>query len=75
MDKELERRGLKFGRWADDFVILLSLERAGIRVMEGITGYLENELGLPVNKEKSKVALVKDITFLSFKILREEDTN
>jgi RNA-directed DNA polymerase len=72
MDQELERRGLKFCRWADDFVILLSSERAGTRVMKGITGYLENELGLPVNKEKSKVALIKDITFLGFKILREK---
>jgi group II intron reverse transcriptase/maturase len=72
MDQELEQRGLRFCRWADDFVILLSSERAGIRVMKGIAGYLESELKLPVNKEKSKVARIKDITFLGIKILREK---
>lgn len=72
MDRELEQRGLRFCRWADDFVILLSSERAGIRIMKGITGYLESELKLPVNKEKSKVARIKDITFLGIKILREK---
>ena len=36
--------------------------------MKGITGYIEEELGLPVNKEKSKAAYIKDITFLGFKL-------
>ena len=40
--------------------------------MEGITGYLENNLNLPVNKEKSQVALVKNVPFLGFQILREK---
>ena len=53
-------------RWAYDFVILLRSELAAKRVMEGITRYLENELGLPVNKEKSEVTLVKNVTFLGF---------
>lgn len=70
LDHELERRGLRYCRWADDFVILLQSERAARRVMEGITRYLEEELGLPVNKEKSQVAKVKDVTFLGFQILR-----
>jgi len=38
--------------------------------MKGVTGYIEEELGLPVNREKSKVAFIKDITFLGFKLLR-----
>jgi len=38
--------------------------------MGSITRYLEGELGLPVNKEKSKVALIKDVGFLGFQILR-----
>ena len=38
--------------------------------MEGISGYLKNELDLPINREKSQVALVKDIPFLGFQILR-----
>jgi RNA-directed DNA polymerase len=38
--------------------------------MQGISGYLECELTLPVNRQKSRVALVKDVTFLGFRILR-----
>jgi group II intron reverse transcriptase/maturase len=72
LDQELEKRGHRYCRWADDFVILLKSERAARRVMEGITGYLENNLNLPVNNEKSQVALVKDVAFLSFQILREK---
>jgi len=70
LDQELERRGHKYGRWADDFIILVKSERAGIRVMESITRYLEGGLGLPVNKEKSKVAPIKEVGFLGFQILR-----
>ena len=72
LDQELEKRGHRYCRWADDFVILLKSERAARRVMEGITGHLENNLNLPVNNEKSQVALVKDVAFLSFQILREK---
>jgi RNA-directed DNA polymerase len=70
LDQELERRGHRYGRWADDFIILVKSERAGTRVMESITRYLEGGLGLPVNKEKSKVAPIKDGGFLGFQILR-----
>ena len=70
LDQELERRRHRYGRWADDFIILVKSERAGIRVMESITRYLEGGLGLPVNKEKSKVAPIKEVGFLGFQILR-----
>ena len=70
LDHELERRGLRYCRWADDFVILLKSERAANRVMTGAIRYLENDLNLPVNKEKSIVAEVKKVTFLGFQILR-----
>ena len=70
MDQELERRGLKYARWADDFVILLKSRRAAKRVMESITRYLEEVLGLPVNREKSVVARVQEVTFLGFRIYR-----
>jgi group II intron reverse transcriptase/maturase len=70
LDWELERRGHRHCRWADDFLILLKSERAAKRVMEGIAGYLETELRLPVNRQKSQVAPVKDIAFVSFQILR-----
>ncbi len=70
LDHQLERRGLRYCRWADDFVILVKSERAAKRVMEVTIRYLEDELGLPVNKEKSRVAKIKDVTFLGFQILR-----
>lgn len=72
LDQELEQRGHRYCRWADDFLILLKSERAAKRVMEGITSHLENNLNLPVNKEKSQVALVKDVPFLGFQLLREK---
>jgi RNA-directed DNA polymerase len=72
LDQELEKRGHRYCRWADDFVILLKSGRAARRVMEGITGHLENKLNLPVNNEKSQVALVKKVAFLGFQILREK---
>ncbi len=72
LDQELERRGLKYCRWADDFVILVKSERAAKRVLEDITRYVEEELGLPVNREKSEAALVKDVDFLGFRILRNK---
>ena len=72
LDQELEKRGHRYCRWADDFLILLKSERAAKRVMEGITGHLENNLNLPVNKEKSQVALVKDVPFLGFQIFLEK---
>ena len=68
MDQELEGRGLTYCRWADDCVILLKSERAAQRVMDGMIKYLEGVLNLPVNKEKSKVAKFKDITFLGIRI-------
>ena len=70
LDQELECRGLRYCRWADDFVILVKSERAAQRVMGSITRYLEENLGLQVNKGKSKATLLKDVTFLGFQILR-----
>jgi RNA-directed DNA polymerase len=71
LDQELEKRGLRYCRWADDFLIMVKSERAADRVMKGTTRYLENELKLPVNREKSEVAKVKDVAFLGFQILSE----
>ena len=69
LDHELQRRGHRYCRWADDFIILLKTERAARRVMESVTTFLEQNLGLPVNQDKSQVALVKDVEFLGFQIL------
>ena len=70
LDQELKRRNHRYCRWADDFVILLKSEKAAGRVMTGVIRYVEEVLGLPVNKEKSQVAYVKDVAFLGFQILR-----
>ena len=70
LDQELERRGHRYCRWADDFLILVKSERAARRVMDGIVKYLEEELNLPVNKGKSGVSEIKDVPFLGFQILR-----
>lgn len=56
LDKELEKRGLKFVRYADDFVIYLKSRRAGERVKKSITRFITNKLRLKVNEEKSAVS-------------------
>jgi len=55
LDKELERRGHKFVRYADDCNIYVRSRRAGQRVLDGITRYLSRQLKLPVNARKSAV--------------------
>ena len=72
LDHELERRGHKFVRYADDFVILCRSLRAGKRILESITNYLSNELKLTVNQTKSQVVKLCDASFLGFKIVRHK---
>jgi len=55
LDKELERRGHKFCRYADDCNIYVKSERAGDRVLESVSVFLETKLKLKVNKKKSAV--------------------
>jgi RNA-directed DNA polymerase len=66
LDKELETRGHRFVRYADDFVILVKSERAAERVKTGIQRFLERKLKLTVNQEKSQVAPTDHIDFLGF---------
>ena len=66
LDKELEKRGHRFARYADDFVILVKSRRAGERVSRSLQRYLEQTLKLKVNQDKSKVAPTDQITFLGF---------
>ena len=70
LDHELERRGLRYCRWADDFVILVKSERAAKRAMENVTEFLKEQLGLQVNREKSKATPIEEVTFLGFQIRR-----
>ncbi len=66
LDIELEERGHKFVRFADDFCIYVKSKRAGERVLDSITKFLEKELKLTVNKTKSKVGSPTKLKFLGF---------
>lgn len=66
LDKELEERGHKFCRYADDCNIYVKSERAGRRVMISVTEFIEKKLKLKVNKEKSAVDRPWNRKFLGF---------
>jgi RNA-directed DNA polymerase len=66
LDKELEKRGHKFVRYADDFIILVKTQRAGQRVKKSITRFLQRKLKLEVNQDKSQVAPTDKTNFLGF---------
>jgi len=66
LDKELERRGHRFARYADDFTILVKSQRAGQRVLRSISQYLQKRLKLVVNTDKSHVVKTSESQFLGF---------
>ena len=66
LDRELERRGHRFVRYADDSNIYVRSERAGQRVMESVTRFITNKLKLKVNEAKSAVARPQERKFLGF---------
>jgi len=66
LDKELEVRGHKYVRYADDCMILCKSKRAAQRTLAHIIPFIEGELYLKVNKEKTVVAHVKDVKFLGY---------
>lgn len=69
LDKELERRGLEFCRFADDCNIFVSSQKAADRVMSSISKFISSKLKLVVNQEKSKVALSRFVKFLGMTII------
>lgn len=69
LDKELERRGLEFCRFADDCNVFVGSEKAAERVMETVTKFIEKQLKLVVNQDKSKVARSKFVKFLGMTII------
>jgi len=73
LDRELERRGLNFVRYADDCNIFVGSERAGQRVMASISRFIEKRLRLEVNQEKSAVAQPDQRHFLGFRMCRNEE--
>lgn len=66
LDRELEKRGHKFCRYADDDNVYVKSKRAGLRVMKSMTNIIENKLKLKVNKDKSAVDFVSRRKFLGF---------
>ena len=71
LDKELERRGHRYCRYADDCNIYVRTKRAGERVMQSLTRFLEIKLRLRVNQAKSAIAPVQERKFLGYRLLRE----
>ena len=71
LDKELERRGHRFCRYADDSNIYVRSQRAGERVMAGICRFLTTKLRLKVNESKSAVARPEERKFLGFRITND----
>ena len=71
LDKELERRGHCFCRYGDDCNIYVRTQKAGERVIASVTRFLEEELRLRVNWEKSAVAFVEERQFLGYRLLRD----
>ena len=66
LDKELERRGHRFVRYADDLLILCKSKRAATRTMENLVPYIEQRLFLKVNRDKSTVAYIRQVKFLGY---------
>ena len=73
LDRELERRGHHFVRYADDCNIYVDSERAGQRVMESITRFITHRLKLKVNQAKSAVARPSQRKFLGFSFTSERE--
>jgi RNA-directed DNA polymerase len=74
LDRELERRGLAFCRYADDCNIYVGSRRAGERVMRGIRIFLEEVLRLRVNEQKSAVARPWERKFLGYSVTSHRET-
>lgn len=66
LDKELERRGHHFIRYADDLIILMNNERSAHRVMSSVIRFIENRMKLKVNREKSKISRPHELNFLGY---------
>lgn len=71
LDKELERRGHKFCRYADDSNVYVRSQRAGERVLESVKKFLEKHLKLKINETKSGCASVYDRQFLGYRLLSD----
>ena len=73
LDRELEKRGLNFVRYADDCLILVGSKKAAERVMKSVVKFIEKKLGLIVNAEKSRIAKPTNIKYLGFGFYYDKD--
>ena len=73
LDKELENRGQRFTRYADDVVIVLKSKAAATRVMYSITEWIERKLGLKVNATKTKITPPTKLKYLGFGFWKSKD--
>ena len=73
LDKELEQRGLRFTRYADDLMIYCKSKRSAMRIMDSTVSFVEKKLFLKVNKEKTKVDLAWKLKFLGFSFYKSKD--
>ena len=74
LDKEMERRGLGFVRYADDCVIAVRSEASAKRVMYSITDWIEGKLGLKVNADKTHITRPMNLKYLGFGFWKDSKT-
>jgi RNA-directed DNA polymerase len=74
LDKELERRGLPFVRYADDFAVFAKSPRAAARIMTSVSRFLTETLRLVVNQEKSRVVTSDEFEYLGFTFVKSRST-
>ena len=70
LDRELERRGHRFVRYADDCMIFCKSKKSAVRTLENIMPYIEGKLFLKVNLEKTKVAHISKVKYLGYSFYR-----
>ena len=75
LDKELERRGIRFVRYADDVMLFVRSKRSAQRIMAHILPFIENKLKLRVNKEKTKVAYIGCVKFFGYGFYPNKGSN
>jgi len=68
LDKELEHRGHKFVRYADDVIVLVKSEASATRVLESLTNFIEGKLKLKINRAKSQIVRSWELNFLGHSI-------
>ena len=70
LDQEMTRRGLRFVRYADDITVFSHSRKAAKRIKARLVDFLENTMGCPVNKDKTKVVKIENISLLGVKLDR-----